>query len=104
MKTYDGINSILNSLDFEKPKNHVYEESESRSRLMRFAKEMKCEKELALIFAKYDTLLKNCANEGERKHISILGIAEVNKLMSFKGSCVVGGVEIGSSDNSTEEK
>ena len=67
----------------KKKKPKVLKEDQSRKALFTIATQMGCQNELAQIFNRYDILLKNCADKSEAKHISILGIAEINKLMGF---------------------
>ena len=95
---YKDINSVLKKTP-ELPKGKLFNESNSRSRIMLVAKEMGCDKELLLIFNRYDRLIRNCKNETEKKHIAILGISEINKcfiLFCFlcKKSCIKIGVFI----------
>lgn len=76
-----------------KRKPKVMKEDQSRKALFTVAAQMGCQVELAQIFDRYDSLLRNCTNPSEAKHISILGIAEVNKLMGFvKNAYSVDGV------------
>jgi len=79
----------------KKPKQKIIKEDQSRKALFTVATQMGCQVELAQIFNRYDRLLKNCANQTEIDHISLLGIAEVNKLMSFvKNAYSVDGVNV----------
>jgi hypothetical protein len=79
----------------KKPKQKIIKEDQSRKTLFTVATQMGCQVELAQIFNRYDRLLKNCANQTEIDHISLLGIAEVNKLMSFvKNAYSVDGVNV----------
>ncbi len=76
-----------------KPK--IIKEEQSRKALLAIATQMGCQVELTQIFNRYDILLRNCANQSEAKHISILGIAEVNKLLGFaKNAYSVDGVDV----------
>jgi hypothetical protein len=67
----------------KQPKKKIIKEDQSRKALFAIATRMGCQVELAQIFNRYDTLLRNCANQSEANNISLLGIAEVNKLMNF---------------------
>lgn len=71
--------------------NKVLSEQETRRRLLRDAKKMGCEKEMFLIFTKYDNLLRNCPNEKERKDIAKLGIFEMYTLLGRGGELYVDG-------------
>ena len=94
---YDGVDSVIKAagLPQKKPKGKVFGEMESRDRLLGVARNMGCLHEVVTIFNRYDNLLKSCTNLVERKHISILGIAEINKIMGFSGAFTAGGLEIG---------
>lgn len=59
----------------------VMDEKQYRTNLIREAKIKGCEKELRLVFEKYDNLLRNCSNAKEREHIGMLGVLEVSKLL-----------------------
>lgn len=71
--------------------NKVVEEKETRKRMLASAKEMGCEKEMFMIFAKYDNLLRNCTNAKERSDISKLGVLEVYRLLGGGGELYVNG-------------
>lgn len=70
----------------------VLNERQYRTNLIREAKIKGCEKELRLVFEKYDNLLRNCTNSQEREHIGMLGVLEVSRLLDNghvgKGGCV----------------
>jgi len=77
----------------KQPRQKIIQEDQSRKALFAVATRMGCQVELAQIFDRYDRLLRNCANQTEIDHISLLGIAEVNKLMGFaKNAYSVDGV------------
>lgn len=69
----------------------VVNEKESRRRLLRDARMIGCEKEMLLLFAKYDKLLKNCTNEKERKDIGKIGVYEAFLLLGGGTELVVDG-------------
>jgi hypothetical protein len=106
MKTmkYDGVDSVIKSANSpqERPRGKVFGEMESRQRLMAVATQMGCQEEVIQIFNRYDRLLRNCGNEIERKHISILGIAEISKVMGYSGAQTVGDLQIGDEQPETD--
>lgn len=69
----------------------VLDERETRRRVLNYAKDMGCEKEMLIIFAKYDKLMRNCTNEKERNDISKLGVIEVYRLLGGGGELYVDG-------------
>jgi hypothetical protein len=77
------------------PPGKIFSEDMSRQRIMAIARELGCDQDLLQVFNRYDRLLRNCDNASERKSISLLGVAEVNKILGYTGSCTVGGVQIG---------
>ena len=73
--------------------NKVLSEKETRGRFLTRARKLGCEREMLMLFAKYDNLMRNCTNEEERKGISQLGAYEVGKLLGFE-ELVVNGVPV----------
>jgi hypothetical protein len=69
----------------------VVNEKETRKNFLSAARQLGCEKEMFLIFAKYDKLIKNCTNEKERQDISKLGVLEVYRLLGGGGELYVNG-------------
>ena len=63
----------------------VVSEKESRRRWLNYARANGMEKEMLLLFAKYDKLMRNCTNDKERKDISKLGCIEFYKLLGGRG-------------------
>lgn len=83
-------------LDASDPNNiskKVLDERETRKRFLTRARQIGREKEMLLLFAKYDGLLKRCNNAEERKGISELGAYEVGKLLEFD-ELVVNGMAV----------
>ena len=81
-------------IDLTNPNNlsgKVVEEKETRKRFLLTAKEMGCEKEMFMLFAIYDNLLRNCTNSKEREDISKLGVLEVYRLLGGGGELYVNG-------------
>lgn len=77
-----------------KKEKEVFDEGETRRRLKNLADRIGCTKEYADIIMKYDRLMRSCKNEGEKKHISIMGAIEIHKLFGFENALVIDGVEI----------
>jgi hypothetical protein len=72
----------------------IKSERETRRDILLLAKEHGCEKDIMIIFDKYDKALHKCTNEQERKHIAHCGAAELHKFFYCKGNLVIDGIEI----------
>lgn len=71
--------------------NKVVDERETRKRFLATAREMGCEREMLMILAKYDNLLRNCTSQKERLDIGKLGALEVYRLLGGGGELYVNG-------------
>jgi hypothetical protein len=71
--------------------NKVLPEQETRRRLLSHARLVGCEKDMLLLFKKYDNLLRNCTNEKERSDIGKLGAYETYRLLGGGGELYVDG-------------
>ena len=83
------IDFSMTKIDASDPNNlsdKILSERETRKRLLNHARMYGVEKEMLLIFAKFDKLLKNCSNEKERLDIGKLGDVEIFNLL-----CGIGG-------------
>jgi hypothetical protein len=69
----------------------ILPERESRRRVLNLAREMGCEKDMLLLFAKYDRMMKACTDDKERSDIGKLANVEVYKLLGGGGELVVDG-------------
>ncbi len=81
-------------IDATDPSNlssQVLPEKESRRRVMADAKRLGCDKEMFLLFSKYDNLLRNCTNEKERRDIAKLACVEVYRLLGGGGELYIDG-------------
>ena len=78
-------------IDLNNFSDRALPEQETRRRILSWARQLGYEKDMLLLFAKFDKLLKNCTNEGERKDIAELGWAETLKLMGSYGTFFVDG-------------
>jgi hypothetical protein len=82
------IDSALNQIGMS---NKVLSEQETRRRLLKHARIAGCERDMLLLFAKYDKLIRNCPNEAERKDMAKLGATEMYKLLGAGGELYVDG-------------
>jgi hypothetical protein len=81
-------------IDLTDPKNlsnKVLPEQETRTRMLNYAKRRGCEKEMKILFDKFDKLLRNCTNAQERSDIAKLGAYEVYRLLGGGGELYVDG-------------
>jgi hypothetical protein len=79
-------------LDLNNPDEwRVASEWETRKKLLSWARQLGYEKDMLLLFAKFDKMLKNCTNEDERKDMAKLGWAETLKLMGSYGTFFMDG-------------
>ncbi len=81
-------------IDASKPENiskKVLDERETRKRFLMHARMLGFEKDMLLLFAKYDKLLRNCSNEQERLDIGKMGAYEAYKLLGGNGELYVNG-------------
>lgn len=69
----------------------VATERETRTKLLSWARQLGYEKDMLLLFAKFDKLIKNCPNEAERKDMAKLGWHETLKLMGSYGTFFMDG-------------
>lgn len=65
------------------------DEKETRKRFLNAAREAGFEKEMLMLFAKYDRLLRNCTNEEERKGLAEYACYEVYSLLGRGGELYV---------------
>ena len=78
-------------VDFNNYSDRVVSERETRHKLLSWARRLGYEKDMLILFAKFDKLLKSCPNEGEREDMAKLGWAETLKLMGSYGTFFVDG-------------
>ena len=76
----------------------VLDESATRRKLLTHARLVGCEKDMLLLFAKFDKLLRNCTNEQERKDIGKLGAYEMYRLLGGGGELYVNGSLVAKDD------
>jgi hypothetical protein len=88
------LNGGITQIDANDPNNlskKILEERETRKRLLTHARQIGCEKDMLLLFAKYDKLLRNCSNDKERSDIAKLGAYETYQLLGGGGELYVDG-------------
>jgi hypothetical protein len=81
----------INADDPNNLSNKVLEERETRKRLLTHARMVGCERDMLLLFAKYDKLLRNCSNDKERSDIAKLGAVETYRLLGGGGELYIDG-------------
>jgi hypothetical protein len=69
----------------------VLPEQESRRRILTHARMVGCERDMLLLFAKYDKLMRNCGNDKERMDMSKLANVEVYRLLGGGGELYING-------------
>lgn len=62
----------------------VASEAETRQKFLTVARRAGRERDMLLLFAKFDKMMKNCDDESKRKDISKIGAVEIYKLL---GEC-----------------
>lgn len=88
------ITGDIGKIDATDPANlskRILEERETRKRILTHARLVGCERDMLLLFAKYDKLLRNCTNEKERNDIAKLGAVETYQLLGGGGELFVDG-------------
>jgi hypothetical protein len=79
-------------IDGANPENlsgKILEERETRKRLLTHARLVGCERDMLLLFAKYDKMMRTCSNEKERADMAALGCVEMYKLLGGGGELYV---------------
>lgn len=81
------------SIEFDTSQSKIktLNEQDTRKKLFAYARKLGFEKDLAILINKYDTLLRNCSNEQERKDIGKLGSYEVYRLLGGGGELYIDG-------------
>jgi hypothetical protein len=69
----------------------VESEKKTRQKLLADARKQGCEKEMLILFSKYDKLLRNCSNQKEREDIGKLGATEIFFLLGGGGELYING-------------
>ena len=83
-----------NSIDATNTENlspKITPEYETRKKFLYYARCYGFEKDMLLLFAKYDKLLRTCSNEKERDDIKKLGCVEAYRLLGGGGELYLNG-------------
>lgn len=91
LRDLSGSIETIDASDPNNLSNKVLDERETRKRLLTHARMLGCEKDMMLLFVKYDKLMKNCSNEKERADIAKLGVFEMYRLLGGGGELFVDG-------------
>lgn len=75
---------IIDSSNPDDLSNKVTDEKETRRKFLTVARWAGREKDMLLVFMKFDKLMRNCDNDDKKKDISKIGAIEVYKLL---GEC-----------------
>jgi hypothetical protein len=73
---------------------HIVNEAQSRKNMLDLAEKQGCKGEAQAILDRTDKLLYNCSNLIERKHITVMAVAELHRLLNVQGGLSVDGVEV----------
>lgn len=71
--------------------NKVLRERETRTRLLKHARLLGCEREMLMLFAKADNTMRNCTNEKERLDMGKLFVIETYRLLGGGGELFING-------------
>lgn len=74
--------------------NKIKSEKETRKSLMKWAKHWGCDKDLLLLFNKWDLMMQKCNNPLERQAIGIAGSQEILKFMQLQQDLYINGQKI----------
>lgn len=92
LRDFHGVGEVkIDATKAENLNNKVVTEQETRKRFLMHARLAGCEKEMLLLFAKYDKLMRNCSNDKERADIGKLGAIETYRLLGGGGELFVDG-------------
>jgi hypothetical protein len=85
------VNGKIDLTDANNLSDKVLGEQETRKKFLQTAREYGFEKDMLLLFAKYDNLLKLAKDEKERKDIKKLAIYEIWKRLGGGGELIIDG-------------
>lgn len=91
LRDITGDISKIDLTDASNLSKKVLPEQATRKRMLTLAREMGCEKDMLLLFAKYDKLMRTCTNEKEKADIAKLGAFECYQLLGGGGELYVDG-------------
>lgn len=81
--------------------NEPLDERETRIKIFADCKRLygpEAERQLRMVFDKWDGILAKCTNAEESKHIRVMAATEIHQLMGYVGGLSVGGKVIIESD------
>jgi hypothetical protein len=81
----------IDATDPDNLSNRVAGERETRKKLLTHARLVGCEKDMLLLFARFDKLMRNCTNEKERLDIGKMGALETYHLLGGGGELYING-------------
>lgn len=79
------------NIDVNNFSDRIATERETRNKLLSWSRQLGYERDMLILFAKFDKMLKNCTNEEERKDMAKLGWYETLKLMGSYGTFLIDG-------------
>lgn len=82
------------TIDVNNPNNlsdKILPEKEYRKRILTMSRNMGCEREMMLLFAKADNTMRKCSNEKERLDMGKLFCIEVYRLLGGGGELIING-------------
>lgn len=91
---FRDITGDVSKIDASKEENlskKVLGEKETRKRLLTHARLVGCERDMLLLFAKYDKLMRSCTNDKERADMAKLACVDVYRLLGGGGELFVDG-------------
>jgi hypothetical protein len=86
-----GESFKINADDPNNLNNKVYSEQETRKKLLNHARLVGCEKDMMLLFAKADKLMRNCTNDKEKADMGKVFCIEVYRLLGGHGELYLDG-------------
>lgn len=84
-------NYKIDATDSNNLNGKVASEKETRKRLLTHARLVGCEKEMLILFSKFDNMARLCTNEKERKDMGKIMAVEVYRLLGGGGELYVDG-------------
>lgn len=92
------VNGKIDLTDTNNISNKVVSEKDSRRKWLMKARQEGYEKDMLLLFSKYDRLMRLAKDDKERADIAKLGVLEVYKLMGGGGKLYVDGQLVANED------
>jgi hypothetical protein len=86
-----GGETKIDATDPNNLSNKVLTERETRKKLLNHARLVGCEKDMMLLFAKADGVMRGCTNDKERQDMGKLFTIEVYRLLGGGGELYIDG-------------